>query len=243
MLLPSALMLGACAPAIVPVSSGAKEQVPTITVVGHGTVSAKPDIARVNLGVEATAPTVAEAMRMANDKMKAVIAALKQQGVADRDLRTSNFSIFFERPQAPAGAGGKPGAQPQGMYRVSNTVEVTIRDLDKASAVLQAAVDAGANTAWNLEFDIDDTKSLEAQALERAYDDGRSNAETLARRAGVVLGPLVSISEVVGARPSPIFMEATAFKVADSGPPIERGELTFSTQVQIVYAIPMAAPK
>ena len=241
MLIPSALLLGACAPAIVPVSGAAREQVATITVVGRGQVSARPDIARTNLGVEATAATVPEAMRLANQRMTEVIAALKRLGIADRDLRTSNFSIFFERPQVPVGgAATKPATQPQGMYRVSNLVQVTIRDLDKASNVLQAAVDAGANTAWNISFQIDDTKPLEAQALEKAVDDGRSNAETLARRSGVALGHVISISEVVGATPSRIFMEAD-FEGAAAGPPIERGELTFSTQIQMVYAIPMPA--
>ena len=244
MLIPSALFLGACAPAIVPVSGPAREQVSTITVIGRGEASARPDIARTNLGVEATAATVPEATRMANERMTAVIAAMKRLGIADRDIRTSNFSIFFERaPQPAGGSAPKPAAQPEGVYHVSNIVEVTIRDLDKASALLQAAVDAGANTAWNLSFELDNTKPLETQALEKAVDDGRANAEALARRSGVALGQIISISEVVGAAPTPIFTEAMAFKASDSGPPIERGELTFSTQIQIVYAIPMPAAK
>lgn len=243
MLIPGALFLGACAPAIVPVSGPAREQVATITVVGQGEASARPDIARTNLGVEATAATVPEAMRLANRQMNAVIEALKKLGIADRDLRTSNFSIFFERAPQPAGGSvPKPGAQPQGVYRVSNLVEVTIRDLDQASSVLQAAVDAGANTAWNISFELDNSKPIETQALERAVDDGRANAEALARRTGVALGQIISISEVIGSAPPPIFTEAASFKLADAaGPPIERGELTFSTRVQIVYAIPMAA--
>lgn len=236
MLFPSAMLLGGCAPAIVPVSGAAREQLATITVVGRGEASARPSIARVNLGVEATAPTVAEAMRMANEKMNAVIAALKRLGIADRDLQTSNFSIFFVEQPPITTAAGKPGAQPQGYYRVSNTVEATIRDLNRTSQVLQAAVDAGANTAWNLTFEIEDTKPLEAQALARAYDDGRSNAETLARASGVQLGPVVSISEVIGNAP-PIFMEAAAFKTDASRPPIEPGTLKFSTQIQVVYSI------
>jgi uncharacterized protein YggE len=242
MFIPSALFLGACAPAIVPVSGPAREQVATITVVGQGEASARPDIARTNLGVEATAATVPEAMRLANERMNAVITALKGLGIAERDIRTSNFSIYFERaPQPAAGSVARPATQPQGVYRVSNLVEVTIRDLNQASAVLQAAVDAGANTAWNISFELDNSKPVETQALERAVDDGRANAEALARRTGVALGQIISISEVIGSAPTPIFAEAASFKAADAGPPIERGELTFSTRVQIVYAIPMAA--
>jgi hypothetical protein len=210
-------------------------------VVGRGEASARPDIARTNLGVEATAATVPQAMRLANERMSSVIAALKRLGIADRDLRTSNFSIFFERAPEPApGSVAKPAMQPPGVYRVSNIVEVTIRDLDKASTVLQAAVDAGANTAWNISFELDNSKPVETQALEKAVEDGRANAETLARRTGVALGQIISISEVIGSAPTPIFAEA-AFKSAAAGPPIERGELTFSTQIQIVYAIPMSA--
>ena len=210
----------------------------TITVVGRGEVSARPDIARTNLGVEASAPTVAEAMRMANERMAAVIAAIKRVGIPESDIRTSNFSIFFERaaPGERPTAATKAAPQPAGVYRVSNIVEVTIRDLNKTSGVLQAAVDAGANTTWNLSFELADTKALEAQALQMAYNDGRANAEILARQSGYALGPVVSISEIVGSPAVPFFDRAAL--QAESGPPILPGQLRFSTQVQIVYAIP-----
>ena len=69
----------------------------TITVVGRSEVASKPDVARANMGVEVGAPTVGEAMNLARTRMTSLMDALKKLGIAEKDIRTSNFSIHFER--------------------------------------------------------------------------------------------------------------------------------------------------
>jgi uncharacterized protein YggE len=248
-LLAAVLVITGCAPKALaaPVTAAGDTTSPrTITVVGRGEVKAKPDIATVNLGVEVTAPTVSEAMTEANARMKTILAAMKALGIADKDIQTSNFSINFERQTPTAPAASEPttgvkggGAQAaNGFYRVNNMIQVTIHDLDKVGDVLDAAVEAGANNVWGVTFGLDNTDALEAQARAKAVDDARSRAESLAKLNGVTLGDVISVSEVIGGGPSPIYPQAAAIQgLGGGGAPVEPGELTFSTQIQTVYGI------
>jgi uncharacterized protein YggE len=125
---------------------------------------------------------------------------------------------------------------PQGFYTATNNVEVTIRNLDTAGKVLSAATSAGANQLFGIRFEIEDPSALQAEARKKAVEDARARAERLAQLAGVKLGPAVSISEIDGGGGGPVPMFAMA--KMDSGAPVERGELTVTTTVQIVYALP-----
>jgi uncharacterized protein len=266
----SALAL-ACTPQTVINSAAPAANAPArgITVSGVGKANGKPNVARSTVGVEARAGTAEEAIAEVNTRMAQVIAAMKQAGVADADVRTSTLSLNFERnyeqpprpvdvtsapAMAPATApasqpAGKPkpaaakpeiGAAPaiklpQGFYTATNNVEVTIRNLDTAGKVLSAATGAGANQLYGIRFEIEDPTPLQAEARKKAVEDARARAERLAQLAGVKLGPAVSIVELDGGSgPVPMM----AMQRMDTSSPVERGELTISTTVQIVYALP-----
>ncbi len=205
----------------------------TITVVGRGEVKSKPDVARTNLGVEVTAPTVAEAVADAEARMNAILAALKGAGIPAKDIQTSNYSINFER-QSPEPQASETGTIP-GVYRVSNMVQVTIRDLDAVGEIIDVAVKAGANNVWGVSFGLEDTDALEDMAREDAINDANARAESLAELTGVEVGEVLTVSEVVGSQPYPMF--AAAEGRGGGGGPVEPGELTFSTQIQVVYGI------
>jgi uncharacterized protein YggE len=241
--------IAGCAGHPVVVTTGLPDMAATagVAVNGIGEVKAPPDIARTNLGVEVRADTVDQASAAANQSMSALITAMKQLGIADNDLRTHSFSIAFEPAPIPPGPVPMP-AQPstpvqpptpvRGVYRVNNMVEVTIRDLDKAGRVLQVATDAGANSVWGVSFELEDPKPLMEQARIKAMEDAKHNALALAKLAGVTLGPITSVSES-GANGGPV-QPMFAMKAARDGGdvPIERGEITISDQVQLVYALP-----
>ncbi|HEX2875779.1 MAG TPA: SIMPL domain-containing protein [Polyangiaceae bacterium] len=124
---------------------------------------------------------------------------------------------------------------PQGFYTATNSVEVTIRNLDAAGKVLSAATGAGANQLYGVRFEIEDPSALQADARKKAVEDARARAEKLAQLAGVKLGPAVSITELDGGGgPVPMF----AMAKMDSSTPVERGELTVTSTVQIVFALP-----
>ena len=207
----------------------------SITVVGEGKVSAKPDIAQAQIGVEVFAPTVQEATRENNERMGAVMAKLKELGIAEKDIQTSSYSIYSERryPEAPLSE-GEP--EEEITYRVSNMVQVTIRQLDQVGEIIDEAVAAGANSVYGVSFAIDDPSELQGEARTLAIADAKARAEELARLAGVKLGPVMVVSEVIGV---PGFQGYGGGGLAAPVPaaPISPGELEFTLQVQVTYAI------
>ena len=263
-----------CTPQTVVNAPAANAPVRGISVSGFGKANGKPNVARSTIGVEARAGTAEQAINEVNQRMAQVIAAVKQAGVADADVRTSTLSLNFERnyesprpeyapaavpvaaPQAapaaaPAGKSKAAGVAvpkaeevpaaplvklPQGFYTATNSVEVTIRNLDTAGKVLSAATGAGANQLYGLRFEIEDPAPLQAAAREKAVADARARAEKLAQLAGVKLGPAVSITDADGGGGGPVPMFAMA-KMEAANAPVERGELTVTSTVQIVYAL------
>jgi uncharacterized protein YggE len=199
-----------------------------ITVAGEGAVSAQPDYARANLGVQVLAPTVDAATQENETKMAALIARLKEQGIADKDIQTSNYDIFPQRNFQ----NGKPGEITG--YQVSNTVQVTIHDLSKVSTILDQATQAGANNVNGVSFGLDNQEKLQVMALDKAVTDAQAQADELAKSSGVARGELLSISQVVTPNPIP-FVNATA--QADGAVPIQPGEIEVSARVQLTYAI------
>jgi len=210
----------------------------TITVAGEGEATGAPDVAITTLGVEVSAPKAGPAVNEANARMKAVVDAVRRARVADRDMRTEEFAVFFEAdPNSPRPEGATP--RPAGSYHVRNTVRVTIREIARASEILDAALSAGANTVSGIRFTIEDPAPLRAKARERAVADSRSRAEALARASGVAVGPILSITEGSGGfSPRPMVARTMTMEAA---PPIEAGELSERVQIEAVYEIVPAA--
>jgi len=220
-------------------STSAPDPNHVITVVGQGTVKATPDIVRVDLGVEVYAATAKEAMTEASGRMEAILKTLQELKIAKQDIQTSNYSINFERNyeagSLPETSRSEPG-EPLGRYRVSNMVQVTIRDLDMTGQVIEAAVDAGANNMWGFTFAVDNPAPLESAARSKAMADARARAEELAKLAGVELGGVMTISEI-GNSSMPFVPRAAEMAYGGGGGPIIPGELEFSAQVQVSYYI------
>lgn len=205
----------------------------SITVIGEGKVRIKPDIAQAGIGVEIINPDVKQASTEASEVMQKIMDALKAQGVADNDIQTSYFNIWVERPYSP------DGSQPtQTIYHVSNTVNVTIRDLNKVTTTLGAAIEAGANTINSITFNIADPVELQGQARQKAVDNAKAKAQELAGLNGVTLGDVVSVSEVVQG-PMPLFDTASYAQGVGGGGagPISPGEIEVTAQLQVSYAI------
>lgn len=230
------LLLSGCAPAVEAAQTPTgNSPTRTITVIGRGEVSSKPDVAYTTVGVEVVAPTVGDATDQAATRMTAILAALKKLGIAEKDIRTSNYSISFERQQTDGMMSTTEGAT--GSYRVSNMVQVTIRDLDQVGAVLDTAVQAGANNVWGLSYGLAETQALEEQARAAAVQNAQDRAASLAQLNGVKVGDVIAVSEVVGGDTGPVVAEMAVAKGFGNGTPVEPGELTFSTQIQVVYAL------
>lgn len=206
----------------------------TITVVGVGKAAGTPDVAHVTIGVETADESVQQAVDDNEATMTKILDAIRSLGIADKDIRTSSYNVFAERqPQRLPEMEGSEGPV---VYRVTNTVAVTVRDLQKIGDVLDQAVAAGANNIYGISFSVDDPSGLEAEARADAVADARARAESLAELTDVSVGDVLSISEVIGGA-SPI-IERYAVPVAYSaGAPIEPGELEVQMNVQVTYAI------
>jgi uncharacterized protein YggE len=216
-----------------PADAQAQEEVPgTITVVGEGIVRIKPDIAQATVGVEVVKPTVREATDEVSQVMDAVVETLKEQGISDKDIQTSNFSVWTDYSYGP------DDTQRETTYRVSNQVNITIRDLDSVGDVLDAAIEAGANNIYGVTFSLDDPTQLESEAREKAVENARAEAEELAELTGLQLGRVVSVSEVIGTSG---YYGANVRAASEMGMggggigPVEPGELEMSLELQIVY--------
>lgn len=203
----------------------------TISVNGTGSVVLSPDIAELRLGVVSSAKTVKDA-RAANAKaMTAVIAGLKRLGIADRDMQTSVLNLS---PMYDYSTNSNPPRLTG--YTLSNTIAVTIRNLDVVGDAIDGALGAGANSLDSITFRVADQAAAEQQARKDAMAAAKSKAQTLASAAGVSIKGVASISETIAPVPYPIYYgEAAA--AADAKTPIQAGSNEVSVTVAVVYVI------
>ena len=218
-----------------PVAEAAVQTPPerSITVVGVGKATGKPDIARVTVGIETQASSLQKAVDDNKAKMNGLLDTLKKLGLADKDIRTSNYSVYTERVTPPT-----PGAEvntDQMIYHVTNQVDVTVRDVNQLGDVLDKAVAAGANNIYGVSFSVEDTAKLEADARAKAVADAKVRAESLAQLNGAQLGEVLTVSEVIGGSAYP--MDYGAKGLGGGGTPVQPGELEMSVSIQISYAV------
>jgi uncharacterized protein YggE len=220
--------------AVVARAQGAADSLPrTITVVGEGRVRMQPDVARANLGVDVVRTSVRTALSENKTIMDAVLAALVELGIAEKDIQTTGFTIYAER-YGPAG----PLPENEVNYRVNNNVTVVIRDLENVGDIVDAAVEAGANNINGIEFRLDDPSKLEAEARKRAVVDAKAKATDLADLTDVSLGEVMSVSEVISSGSYYASNFAQNVGLGGSGAtPITPGELELNLQLQVTYAI------
>ncbi len=204
----------------------------TISVSGTGEVSGTPDTLVVDLGVSVLRDTVDQATGDAATLAQSIIDALTAKGVAERDIRTSNYSIYPEYDY-------RGETQTLRGYRVINTVSAKIRDIDRAGEAIDAAAAAGGNdtVVSGISFDLEADGDLITAAREAAWNDAKAKAEQLASLAGVRLGTAVTITETSSSAPPPIMYERSAGGADLASTPIQPGQSTVSVTVSVEFAI------
>jgi uncharacterized protein YggE len=205
-----------------------------ITVSGEGEVKTRPDTAIISTGVVTEATTAKEALARNNTAMAAVIAALRNAGVAEDDIQTSDFSVS---PKYPPYQPNQTTAPRIVGYTVSNQVTARVKDLKKLGAILDTLVQAGSNQIHGISFDVDEPKPLLGEARKKAVADARAKAELYAAAAGVSLGKVVQISEAAAVMPPPQPMFRREAMAADASVPIAAGQQTIAANVTIIYEI------
>ncbi len=208
-----------------------------IWVNGQGKVTVAPDVAILQLGVQAQAATVADAQSQASTAMDKVMSALTGNGVAQKDIKTTYFNItqvtkWDDKTQTQIVIG----------YQVSNTVTAKIRTLGKVGTVIDAVATAGGDlTRINgITFTVDNPTTAMNQARDMAMADAKVKAEQLAKDGGVTLGKPTFISDNSYAPTPPMYAVPAAKDAAAAGSvttPISAGEMDVTVNVQVTYAI------
>jgi hypothetical protein len=235
MILRSTWFAGLLTLLLVPLAAHADGDRPrSVSVSGSGEVTAEPDLAHVTLGVEARRPTMAEARAEVARTVDRVLALT-------RDLRIDPKLVNATRVQVqPEYSWNEKDRQRVLLgYLVSRQVQVEVRDLEQLGPLLERAVDAGVNQVNDPVLDSSKRTSLEREAMAKAVEDARLNAETLAKAAAVRLGPVRMLSGASSAPPMPMYRRGPmAMADAAAAPPEETyqpGEMKFSATVNAEY--------
>ncbi len=205
----------------------------TMSLAGHGEVRVAPDMALVTIGVTTQADTAADALKANTGAMQAVLASLKEAGIEDKDVQTSNFTV---QPRYDYNTANQPPRLVG--YDVSNNVTVAVRKLDGLGAILDKAVSAGSNQINGVLFRVDKPDAAMDEARQLAVADAARKARVYAGASAVALGDILSISESFGIQP-PIPLDSQMIARAEKAPdvPIARGEQVISVDVNIVWEI------
>ena len=167
------------------------EYAATITVEGTGEIVAVPDVATFFFTVEAEGETADVAQGQSAETMNTILAYLKEAGVAENDIETTNYNVFpryrYEERICPMGSFCPPGEQVQDGFTATQQVTVKVRATDQAGSLISGVGERGATNISGLEFTVDDTSALEAEARTEAIAKAKAEAKSLADALGVKL--------------------------------------------------------
>lgn len=204
--------------------SAAEDGQDTISVTGYGTVQTVPDEATFSFGVVTKARTAGEALAANAAEARRVIAALLVAGVDRSDIRTELVSLS---PRVSDNGDVILG------YTAQNSVSVTLRNLDKAGVVVDAAVAAGANNVDGPALAKRNQDRLYREALRDAYDDAHAKAQALAAASGRTLGKAQTVAE--GGAVQPVMLGKATDAAAPT--PIEPGTQDIQATVSVTFAL------
>lgn len=212
--------------------SDTEETLRTISVDGTGRVKTEPDVADITIGVTQQGEDAKEASSKAAESMDAVIAALLELGIDEKDIQTTSLNLnpLYDWDDNPPEIEG---------WEASNLVNVTVRNIDAVGDVVDATTAAGATNINSISFRVEDPTEAEAEAREAAVKDAQAKADQLASAAMVNIIAVVSISESGAQPPQPIYLARAEMAAADTGAstPVMPGEVELTVNVNIQYEI------
>ncbi|HXU99603.1 MAG TPA: SIMPL domain-containing protein [Caulobacteraceae bacterium] len=203
----------------------------TLELTASGQIDLPPDVATITLGVNLTEGTAGEAIRANAARMAQVVAAVKAEGVADRDIRTSQLSLSAQYADTPSGPPRLTG------YQASNQVDVQVHDLTNLGRVVDAVVAAGADSIGQLSFGLANPGAAEDSARVAAVKALEDKAALYARATGYRIGRLVNLSEGGGYRPGPPMPMMAMAARANIATPIESGQITVRIEVSGLFEL------
>ncbi len=209
------------------------EEPSSVSVGGHGSVILEPDTASIVLGVDIIDTTLLAAQAQATEQMNAILKAVTDAGIAEKDVQTINYSVNLVRDFDDE---GNPTRVIE--YQVSNQVSIKVRDLDTLGTLLDAVVKAGANNVYGISFFVDDPSEAASQARRLAVRDARAKADEMAAEVGMRIGRVLTMFESSAPPPAPqVFDARAAGQAASEAVPVQTGTSEIAVDVQITYEL------
>jgi uncharacterized protein YggE len=213
----------------------------TLSVTGYGQATGTPDLANAQLGVSIVDPDIGQAINEANAIIERITDAVVAQGVSSNDVLTSHYSVWSEEIYDPQT--GMPTDETR--FRVDINLAITVRDVHRMGDLITVGLDAGATNISGINFIIDDTVALEAEARSNAIADVRDRAEKLAQGLGMTLGNPISVGEGSAGAPGPVYTYGLKGDIGiggggvGAGVPsvISPGQTTIGMQVTVIYEL------
>jgi len=212
----------------------------SITVSGTGKISVKPDSVEIQIGVISEAPTAKAALAANSESMNRIFQIVKDRGIPEKDVQTSNITVRPVYSQRPTPRPGEPEKEfiPKLIgYRIGNDVTVRARDIAKLGPLLDAVVDGGANEISGISFRVENSGKLMVEARKRAMADAKAKAQLFAGEAGVILGAPLTIDDISPDGFSGGGMGGRLGGRMDSSTPIAAGEQEITASVSVVYEL------
>lgn len=216
-----------------------------ISVIGEAEISIKPDVASFTYTVLEEGKTAGEAQTKATEKSNATIKALKDAGIEDKDIKTVSYNIFpkYEYTGSVCNQFScPPGKSIISGYEVSQSVEVKVRDIEKAGDMLALVGGLNVSSVSGLNFVVDDMEALKAEVRKQAIVDAKEKAKVLSKELGVKFDSIISFYETGEDMYPPIMSERAyggvmAMDAVKVSPTIPTGENKLKSQVTITYSI------
>jgi hypothetical protein len=221
-----------------PMSAIAQTPPRTLSVTGDAEASAVPDMATVNLGVAAEAPTAAEATDQASAAMTAILAELTALGIDAVDVQTSGLRLS---PRYATTVLGNTDYSTVTSYSAANELQIKVRDLSALGGLLSTVIGTGANTLNGVAFGLQDSASLLDEARLAAVAEAQRRAALYAGAAGLTLGDIVQLNEngYSGYQPlqSAMMRDGAVSESLSYDVPVAQGQITVSANVAMIYAL------
>ncbi len=204
----------------------------TISANGNGKVYIVPDVAYIYVGVRVDADEVSDALNQNNLQAQAISEAVQALGVEAVDIQTASFNVY---PMSDYDMEGKISRK---YFVVENTVYITVRDLSKLGVLLDSVVRSGANTINSITFDILDKDKAMAEARDLAIAKAKTEAEAIAKAAGVKLGDLQSVGVYTSNGGMAIYdAKGGGSAQAMSQVPVAAGQVVITADANVTYEI------
>lgn len=210
--------------------AAAAQTVKTLEITGTGRISYTFDTAEITLGVSEMADSPTAAFKAMSEKINKVVATAQTKGINQAGLKTGNLSLYQEYDW-------KDGVQTLRGYRATNTVTIKVKELSQVPAIMEAAVNAGANMVQGVQFSLSDPAALQGQAIDAAIDDARAQADRVTKRLGTSVRGVQKVTVLGNSGPIVTYGMANRAESAAMAPSVYGGQGDYSVSVSIVFEL------